>query len=232
MCEIQTDKATVGFECQEEGFLGKILQPEGAVCPINSLIGVLVEEEEDIGELDIAELKKLAGTGAAAVEDSTPEPKKEEAKPAASSSQPAESEDYDAEFKVELSSGHISPAAAFHMRVNHLLPHDIKSTGPKGYITKGDVLNEIALHGPGPRSGKTAAPQKSEKKVEAAPAKKPAAKKPAAKAPPKAASPVSSQHWTDIPVTQSQIEVAEAVFNSKRYIAHAYMSAVADVTAI
>jgi pyruvate dehydrogenase E2 component (dihydrolipoamide acetyltransferase) len=29
ICEVETDKATVGFEVQEEGYLAKILKPEG-----------------------------------------------------------------------------------------------------------------------------------------------------------------------------------------------------------
>lgn len=29
ICEIETDKATVGFEVQEEGYLAKILYPDG-----------------------------------------------------------------------------------------------------------------------------------------------------------------------------------------------------------
>jgi pyruvate dehydrogenase E2 component (dihydrolipoamide acetyltransferase) len=29
ICEVETDKATVGFEVQEEGFLAKIIKPEG-----------------------------------------------------------------------------------------------------------------------------------------------------------------------------------------------------------
>ena len=29
LCEVETDKATVGFEVQEEGYIAKILLPEG-----------------------------------------------------------------------------------------------------------------------------------------------------------------------------------------------------------
>jgi pyruvate/2-oxoglutarate dehydrogenase complex dihydrolipoamide acyltransferase (E2) component len=49
VCEIQTDKATIGFESQEEGYLAKILQGDGvAGIPCGDLIGLLVEEEEEI----------------------------------------------------------------------------------------------------------------------------------------------------------------------------------------
>ena len=37
ICEIQTDKATVGFESQEEGYLGKIILPDKST-------GVLIGE--------------------------------------------------------------------------------------------------------------------------------------------------------------------------------------------
>jgi len=30
LCEVETDKASVGFEMQEEGYLAKILLPEGS----------------------------------------------------------------------------------------------------------------------------------------------------------------------------------------------------------
>lgn len=30
LCEVETDKATVGFEMQDEGFLAQILVPEGS----------------------------------------------------------------------------------------------------------------------------------------------------------------------------------------------------------
>lgn len=30
LCEVETDKASVGFEMQEEGYLAKILMPEGS----------------------------------------------------------------------------------------------------------------------------------------------------------------------------------------------------------
>lgn len=33
LCEVETDKATVAFEVQEEGYLAKILVPEGNAIP-------------------------------------------------------------------------------------------------------------------------------------------------------------------------------------------------------
>ena len=48
MCEIQTDKATVGFESQEEGYIAKIFSRDGATIPCGDVIGVMVEEKDDI----------------------------------------------------------------------------------------------------------------------------------------------------------------------------------------
>lgn len=33
LCEVETDKATVGFEVQEDGYLARILQKEGIFSP-------------------------------------------------------------------------------------------------------------------------------------------------------------------------------------------------------
>ena len=45
LCEIQTDKGTIGYESQEEGYLAKILVPKDTKgVEIGKLIGLLVEE--------------------------------------------------------------------------------------------------------------------------------------------------------------------------------------------
>ncbi|KAE9553063.1 hypothetical protein FO519_003743 [Halicephalobus sp. NKZ332] len=49
LCEIETDKATMGFETPEEGYLAKILLHEGAKdVPIGKLLCVIVESQEDV----------------------------------------------------------------------------------------------------------------------------------------------------------------------------------------
>lgn len=46
ICEIETDKATVGFEVQEEGFLAKILVPEGTKdIPVGYIVAVSVNKK-------------------------------------------------------------------------------------------------------------------------------------------------------------------------------------------
>jgi len=49
ICEIETDKATVDFEAQDDGFLAKILKADGSSdIPVGEPIGIVVEEKEDI----------------------------------------------------------------------------------------------------------------------------------------------------------------------------------------
>jgi len=49
LCGVETDKATVDYEMQEEGFIAKLLFPEGAMeIPLGTAIAVLVETKEDI----------------------------------------------------------------------------------------------------------------------------------------------------------------------------------------
>ena len=49
LCGIETDKATVDYEIQEEGYLACILYPAGSKdVPLGKVLAILVEEEADI----------------------------------------------------------------------------------------------------------------------------------------------------------------------------------------
>ncbi|CAI2353397.1 unnamed protein product [Caenorhabditis sp. 36 PRJEB53466] len=62
LCEIETDKATMGFETPEEGYLAKILIQEGTKdVPIGKLLCIIVETEADV-----AAFKDFKDDGAAA----------------------------------------------------------------------------------------------------------------------------------------------------------------------
>lgn len=56
ICEIQTDKATIGYESQEEGYIAKILIGSGSIMECGGLIGVMVEEEADIANVDMSDI--------------------------------------------------------------------------------------------------------------------------------------------------------------------------------
>uniref|UniRef100_A0A8P4GPN5 Acetyltransferase component of pyruvate dehydrogenase complex n=1 Tax=Dicentrarchus labrax TaxID=13489 RepID=A0A8P4GPN5_DICLA len=68
LAEIETDKATIGFEVQEEGYLAKIMVAEGTRdVPLGTPLCIIVEKESDI-----AAFKDYVETGVADV--STPPP--------------------------------------------------------------------------------------------------------------------------------------------------------------
>ncbi|CAH2043846.1 unnamed protein product, partial [Iphiclides podalirius] len=49
LCEIETDKATMGFETPEEGYLAKILIPEGTKgVPVGKLLCIIVESQAEV----------------------------------------------------------------------------------------------------------------------------------------------------------------------------------------
>lgn len=69
LVEIETDKAQMDFECQEEGFLAKILLPGGSKdVSVNTPIAVLVENKEDVDKFKdyVLEAEKSAPKPAAA----------------------------------------------------------------------------------------------------------------------------------------------------------------------
>lgn len=67
LAEIETDKATMGFETPEEGYLAKILIPAGQKdVPIGKLVCIIVENEADV-----AAFKDFKDTGTSNVNHST-----------------------------------------------------------------------------------------------------------------------------------------------------------------
>jgi pyruvate dehydrogenase E2 component (dihydrolipoamide acetyltransferase) len=49
LCGIETDKAVIDYEMQEEGYIAKIVYPDGTKdIALGEVIAILVEEEEDV----------------------------------------------------------------------------------------------------------------------------------------------------------------------------------------
>ena len=54
LCEIETDKATIAMDSDEEGILAKIIVPEGTKSvKINKLIALMVEEGVDYTQVEV-----------------------------------------------------------------------------------------------------------------------------------------------------------------------------------
>ena len=105
----------------------------------------MVEEEDEINQVDMdAVLASSPAPVQAAPQETAPTP----VAPAATQSAPSkQSSSFNKEeFLIELDQlqhcgkVRIAPAAGWWMRTHLVYPHEVTATGPKGYITKGDVL--------------------------------------------------------------------------------------------
>jgi pyruvate dehydrogenase E2 component (dihydrolipoamide acetyltransferase) len=62
LAQIETDKATVDFEMQEEGFIAKLLFPEGAKdVKLGTVVAIIVDSKDDISKF-----KEYSAEGSAA----------------------------------------------------------------------------------------------------------------------------------------------------------------------
>jgi pyruvate dehydrogenase E2 component (dihydrolipoamide acetyltransferase) len=130
VCDIKTDKATLGFESIEEGYLAKILVGnESEPVNVGRTIGVMVEEEEDIKNVD---LNDIGDESSGSVE---------------AANTPVETPVVSThESSIGVKATKISPAAAFYLRTYGIASGEVLASGPKGILQKGDVLKHIAQH--------------------------------------------------------------------------------------
>lgn len=108
--------------------------------PIGELIGIMVEEEEDIANIDLSSVSTPAPKAAEAPK--APEPATPA--PVAAASAPGTSS-WIEELDHVLHSGafKVAPSAGWWMRTYMVMPSEITATGPKGFILKSDVVNHI-----------------------------------------------------------------------------------------
>ncbi|KAK2969472.1 hypothetical protein RJ640_022186 [Escallonia rubra] len=133
ICEIETDKATLEFECLEEGFIAKILAPDGLKdVTVGQAIAITVEDMNDIEAvktyIDLAVMEEKLTHG-------------------------------DTRNKMRgqnTSFSRISPSAKLLITEHGLDASLLIASGPRGTLLKGDVLRAI-------KSGKGSAKISSEK---------------------------------------------------------------------
>lgn len=133
LLEIETDKAQIDVEAQEDGFLAKILVPAGGnKIAVNEVIALLAEEGDTLTKEDL----DVAPKGPS--ESSAP------AEPQQTAKAPAPSVDEKYTKKGETV---YFPSVARLLAVNELDPTAIQGTGPKGRLLKGDVLKVLKQGG-------------------------------------------------------------------------------------
>ncbi|XP_045226966.2 dihydrolipoyllysine-residue acetyltransferase component of pyruvate dehydrogenase complex, mitochondrial isoform X5 [Macaca fascicularis] len=198
LAEIETDKATIGFEVQEEGYLAKILVPEGTRdVPLGTPLCIIVEKEADISAFadyrptEVTDLKPQAPPPTpppVATVPPTPQPV------APTPSAPCPATPAGPKGRV-----FVSPLAKKLAVEKGIDLTQVKGTGPDGRITKKDIDSFV--------------PSK------AAPA-------PAAVVPPTGPgmAPVPTGVFTDIPISNIRRVIAQRLMQSKQTIPHYYLS--------
>ncbi|XP_035864782.1 dihydrolipoyllysine-residue acetyltransferase component of pyruvate dehydrogenase complex, mitochondrial isoform X2 [Sander lucioperca] len=195
LAEIETDKATIGFEVQEEGYLAKIMVPEGTRdVPLGMPLCIIVEKESDI-----AAFKNYAEIGVAEV--STP-PLAPAAAPAAATPSPAAAAPA-APRKGRVFASPLAKKLAAEKGINLA---QVSGSGPDGRITRKDIDSFV--------------PPKAAPAIAAAPT--PAA--PRAAPAPAAAPAAPAGTFTDIPISNIRKVIAQRLMQSKQTIPHYYLS--------
>ncbi|KAK1765860.1 2-oxoacid dehydrogenases acyltransferase-domain-containing protein [Phialemonium atrogriseum] len=155
LVEIETDKAQMDFEFQEEGVLAKILKETGEKdIPVGNPIAVLVEEGTDVSAFEGFTLKDAGGEAA------PPPPKEESSKPS-STPTPAptpapEPEETDSTGKLQTSLDREPnmSAATKRLAIEKGVNLDgLKGTGSGGKITEEDVKKAASAPGAGAAAG-------------------------------------------------------------------------------
>ncbi|KAG5438324.1 hypothetical protein PCANB_002812 [Pneumocystis canis] len=135
---IETDKAEVDFEFQDEGYIAKILVESGTKdVNIGSPIAILVQEESDVAAFSNFTIDDIIKKETISKEDiqESKENQEKESK---------ENQEISASSKVKIESHDrtfASPVARILAKEKGISLEDVKGTGPSGRIVKSDVKN-------------------------------------------------------------------------------------------
>ncbi|SPJ79652.1 related to pyruvate dehydrogenase complex protein X precursor, dihydrolipoamide acetyltransferase comp [Fusarium torulosum] len=147
LLEIETDKASMDVEAQDDGIMFKIMVADGSkAVQVGSRIGVIAEAGDDINSLEVPadeqakEQPKEQSSAQAPRESTAPS----QSKPAEKTAKPAGNETYEHKYPLLPSVGHL-------IKEKGLSEADvakIKGTGPHGRLVKGDILAHIGSINP------------------------------------------------------------------------------------
>ncbi|XP_077452378.1 pyruvate dehydrogenase protein X component, mitochondrial [Stigmatopora argus] len=214
LCEIETDKAVVTMESNDDGILAKILVEEGSRnIRLGTLIAVMVEEGQDWTKAEIlpqsAPPPTLPTTVATDVFPAAPSP------PSPPKTVP-----------MELL--RLSPAARHILDTHGVDPKLATPTGPRGLITKEDALNLLKKS---PLSKTALPPSPTPALTPAAIAPPPGSRPniPPLSVPGKPGTPGT---FTELPATNVRRVIAQRLTQSKTTIPHAYASVDCDMAAV
>ncbi|XP_029909768.1 pyruvate dehydrogenase protein X component, mitochondrial [Myripristis murdjan] len=223
LCEIETDKAVVTMESNDDGVLAKILMEEGSRgVPLGTLIALMVEEGQDWKQVEMPPPE-------AAPSSTAPAAAQVAAAPAAAPAAPSPPSPPKPATSGPL---RLSPAARHILDTHGLDPKLATPTGPRGLITKEDALNLLKTS-PAPKStpAMTAAAAPSPTPTPAAVPPPPGGRPniPPLSVPGKPGAPGT---FTEIPASNIRRVIAQRLTQSKTTIPHAYATVDCDMGAV
>uniref|UniRef100_A0A8C1MQ01 Acetyltransferase component of pyruvate dehydrogenase complex n=1 Tax=Cyprinus carpio TaxID=7962 RepID=A0A8C1MQ01_CYPCA len=195
LAEIETDKATIGFEVQEEGYLAKILIAEGTRdVPLGTPLCIIVEKESDISTFaDYVETGVATSPPPAPTPVATPPPAPAPPTPAPAAAPAAPA----APRKGRV---YASPLAKKLAAEKGIDIAQVTGTGPDGRVTRKDIDSFTPAAAPTPAAPTPSSPA----------------------APAFAAVPTGT--FTDIPTSNIRRVIAQRLMQSKQTIPHYYLS--------
>ncbi|XP_059191803.1 pyruvate dehydrogenase protein X component, mitochondrial [Centropristis striata] len=223
ICEIETDKAVVTLESNDDGIMAKIMMEEGSRnVRLGTLIALMVEEGQDWKQVEIPPPDAAAPSAAPPATDAAAAPLVPlAAPPPATPPKPATSGPL-----------RLSPAARHILDTHGIDPKLATPTGIRGLITKEDALNLLKMS-PAPKAAPAMA---------APPAPSPVPTPAAAPPPPGSrpnipplsipGKPGAPGTFTEIPATNVRRVIAQRLTQSKTTIPHAYASVDCDMASV
>ncbi|XXG62929.1 hypothetical protein AAC387_Pa05g1215 [Persea americana] len=198
ICEIETDKATLEFESMEEGYLAKILAPEGSKdVAVGQPIAITVEDSEDI---------KNVPTTLSSASDNEEE-------------KSTHGDVGNRERTPQTSYSRISPSAKLLIAEFGLDTTSLKASGPRGTLLKGDVLAAIKSGMGLSRASNSSREKKSLSESTLSPQPTPHT------SPSRPRSPtLTVDAHEDFPNSQIRKVIARRLLESKQSIPHFYLS--------
>ncbi|ODM91889.1 Pyruvate dehydrogenase protein X component, mitochondrial [Orchesella cincta] len=194
LCEIQTDKAVMSLEHDDDGILAKILIPENTNVKVGTLIALTVDEGDDWKAVEVpADAVEIPAASQSTDSDSSSKP----ATPSSGS---------------QGSDRLVGPAVNHYLRKYGLKASQVGGTGPHGTVTKGDVLNHALANkiepvsfdtSPPPPSPPTGAPMTTASK-------------------PKSSNQNGPASFVDLEISNMRRTIAKRLLQSKSTIPHAY----------
>ena len=209
VAEIETDKATMEFESQEDGYVAKICVGDGAQnVPVGAIVAVMVEEKEHVG----AFASYVPPVVNAAATDAPPAAQSSSSSSTSSSLTSSSS----TTTRTDESGGRMWPSVRRLLAESGIDPLAITPTGPRGMLVKGDVLAAMGL---------CAAPVGARSMTSTPTLAQNASKKPASKAAAPPAPVLDEDTFEDVPVTTIRKVIASRLLESKTQTPHEFVTA-------